>query len=598
MQKKNKRIEVVIISLLIVFAICILISTYLSKKHSSEYSKITYDNIIESLKVNGDYVSTFLNSDGLSLFTDSESKDYKNFQEKLSNYVQKQDLISIYFISISGNAPRYVVGSDSNFPAESTIPKMVEKASNGQDNYSEFDSSNNFIVSYHPVYDVDDNIIAVIRMDKSSDPIRVTENYSVFFTYAFLVEIITMVIASLLILSMYRKHIDNSVYESSLKNQFLYRINHEVRTPMTAILGFCRIARTETNIETIYDHIDQINSSSQLLLQSINNIIDISRIESGDLTLSPEPFSIHQLLQNIERVMKIQANAKQQTFSISFEDDLPKLVVSDKRYITQILVNLISNAIKFTPEKGSISTSVSLLEVKNQKCNLQFIIKDSGVGIEDKYISILLEDFEKNDGSISKKSGNIGLGLTMTKLLIERMNGSISIDSKIGEGSTFKFNLWVDYIEENHVPVKIVQEKTTVNVAEAELLNCNGMHFLVVEDNDINQLIIENILKGLGATIEFATNGRVGLDKYLQNPNSFNIIFMDIQMPVMDGLEATRKIRESNCSNSKTIPIIAMTAEVFKEDIDRALEAGVNIHVGKPFKVEDISLAINKAIKE
>lgn len=412
MQKKNKIIEIFIVSLLVVFAVCILISTYLSKKYANEYSKITYDNIIGFLKVNGEYVSTFINSEQLSFFADSaniQSEEYENFQNTLSNYVQKQNLISIYFTSFSENTPKYIIGSDLNFPNETTNSKMIEKASNGQITYSEFNPSTNFISLYHPVYDIDKNIISVVRIDMLSDSIQITENYSTFFTYAFIIEIIAIVAASLLISFLYRKHIENFIYEASLKNQFLYRINHEVRNPMTSILGFCRIAKNETNIEQMYEYIDQINSSSQLLLQSINNIIDISRIESGDLVLNSETFSLTQLLQNIERVMKTQANTKNQTFCVNFEDTIPKFVISDKRYITQIIINLVSNAIKFTPEGGNISVFVDILEVKNKKCNIQFIVKDSGIGIEDKYISILLEDFEKNDGSISKKSGNLGL---------------------------------------------------------------------------------------------------------------------------------------------------------------------------------------------
>lgn len=503
---------------------------------------------------------------------------------------------------------------------------------------------------------------------------------------------------------------------NNAKKDFLSHMSHEIRTPMNVIIGMTTIAGTHLNNQKrMEDCLSKIAFSSRHLLSLINDILDMSKIEEGKMTINHEPFRLQQLTESIISVIHSQTIGQGKKFKCDVEDVTQEIFVGDFMRVNQILLNLLSNAVKFTHEGGSIRLGIRQINRKNNRVYLQFDVSDTGIGMSEEFLERLFTPFEQADSKISQKYGGTGLGMAITHNLVEMLGGTIRVKSKPQEGTTFTVKLpfdlpqeaverkkwqldtlkvlvvdddedacthaglllkrmgidaqWVkfgceavrivleahdtgaDYdvciidwqmpdlngvevtrqirkklgkdtliiiisaydwseIEEearkagaNAFISKPLFESTLYNVllsvlasepsggklAETESNICLGKRILLVEDNELNQEIAAELLKGTGGQIECAGNGKEALERFLSSPPGYyDLILMDVQMPVMDGYSATRQIRSSSHPDAKTIPVVAMTANTFSEDVDASYEAGMNGHIPKPIEVKTL----------
>ena len=362
------------------------------------------------------------------------------------------------------------------------------------------------------------------------------------------------------------------------KHQFLANMSHEIRTPMNAIKGMTDILIRRNPNDDQKEYLDGIKQSSDSLLFIINDILDISKIEAGKVELEQEPFSVNELVKNVHTIMQFKAEEK----GLELLKDIPSgnlNVNGDATRLRQILINLIGNAIKFT-ENGLVTTSVKSEQV-GEKLNLHFCVSDTGIGIEQSNIDKIFESFEQAYSDTSRKFGGTGLGLSISKKLVELHNGKIWVESEKGKGSQFHFI--IPYASaESGAEVKPTEDFSN-NIADT----IKGIRILLVEDNAFNVVVAQEELEDAieGVQVEVAENGLIAVEKL--KSSAFDVILMDIQMPVMNGFEATKVIRALD-SEKAQIPIIAMTANVLKEEVDLCYQAGMNDFIGKPFDTNEL----------
>lgn len=372
--------------------------------------------------------------------------------------------------------------------------------------------------------------------------------------------------------------------ESKSKSEFLSRMSHEMRTPMNAIIGMTGIAKKSDDKERVQYCLDKIESASNHLLGVINDILDMSKIEAGKLEISETSFKFEKLIEEAVNVVSFKMDEKYQHFNITIDENVPKNIIADQQRLAQVITNLLSNANKFTPEHGNINLRVHVLSENDNLYNIQFEIIDNGIGISEEQQQKLFRSFEQADGSISRKFGGTGLGLSISKNIIDLMGGRIYVESEIGKGSRFVVEVNIkedknEYNEEDFLPKEVQEETVAV---------FNGKRALIAEDMEINREIFIGMLEDTGIIIDCAENGEEACKMFIENNGKYDIIFMDINMPELDGYEATKKIRAMNLESSQTVPIVAITANVFKEDIEKCLAAGMNDHIGKPFVSDEV----------
>jgi len=497
---------------------------------------------------------------------------------------------------------------------------------------------------------------------------------------------------------------------SKAKSSFLANMSHEIRTPMNAIIGMTMIAESSDEMDRIKDAIGKIRSSSHHLLGVINDVLDVSKIESGKYELSPTDFEFESMLQQVVTLNDFRISEKQQDLKVHIDPAIPKTIHSDRQRLAQVITNLVSNAVKFTPEKGSITINTELLESNNEICTILVRVTDTGIGISPEQQAKLFQSFQQAETSTSRKFGGTGLGLVICKSIVEMMGGKIWIESELGKGATFAFTIsvkhvpekepsvsnwsnlrilvvdddpitleylgemagrygaccdtvpsakdafasierngaydlyFVDYImpvtdgieftrrlkmEETYkAPVVMISatewstfedeakcagvddfiakpifpsdveavinsflgiDKTGIDDSTIKYTDqFDGRHVLIAEDIEINREVVAALLEPLHLDIAFAANGKEAVRMVSEAPGYYDMIFMDIQMPEMDGYEATQAIRSLDAARANDIPIIAMTANVFKEDIEKCIASGMNAHVGKPLDFDEV----------
>jgi len=377
---------------------------------------------------------------------------------------------------------------------------------------------------------------------------------------------------------------------SQSKSNFLANMSHEIRTPMNAIIGMTIIGKKVDEIEQKNHALNKIGDASSHLLGVINDVLDMAKIEANKLELAPIEYNFEHMLQKALTVVNFRVDEKKQQLTLSIDKKVPRYLIGDEQRLVQIITNLLSNAVKFTPEQGIIRLDASLISETDGNCELRIEVTDSGIGISAEQKERLFRAFEQAESGISRKYGGTGLGLTICKSIIELMGGKIWVESELGKGAKFIFtikalrsdkssgSMIINYDNESLDIEDSIDDKTAGFFA--------GRKLLVVEDIEINREIVIALLEDTGLIIDCAENGREALIMIEQAPDKYDIVFMDVQMPHMNGLEATRRIRALPERQRSRLPIIAMTANVFKSDIEDCLAAGMDDHLGKPLDAE------------
>ena len=375
------------------------------------------------------------------------------------------------------------------------------------------------------------------------------------------------------------------------KTDFLSNMSHDIRTPMNAVVGITTLMKHELNQpEKLAEHLDKLESSSRLLLSIINDILDMSRIESGETTLNTERVNLAQQVEQLADIVQQQANQHGQTFTVQTRMQ-HEHVLADPNCLNQVLLNILSNAVKYTPSGGHIRFEVDELSHGERYAKYRFVVQDDGIGMSEAYQATLFDPFTREERSGTNKVQGTGLGMAITKRVVDLMGGTISAQSAPGKGARFAvvLELPIDADASAACEAPMLPD-------EAETVSplC-GMNFLCAEDNAINAEILTMLLETKGATCTICPNGQEIVDAFADvKPGDYDMILMDVQMPVMDGLEATRQIRAGNNPLGATIPILAMTANAFLEDMQKSKEAGMDEHLSKPVDLATLERVVKR----
>ncbi len=368
-----------------------------------------------------------------------------------------------------------------------------------------------------------------------------------------------------------------------LKQQFMANMSHEIRTPMNAIVGMTRLLLSKEPRPDQMRYLDAIRLSADNLLVIINDILDLSKIEAGKIVIEHTDFSLNEMVQSVRDMLLLRAEEKHLQMRVSLDPAIPNRLVGDPTRINQVLINLAGNAVKFT-DKGSVDIRTTLHKKEQDTIWIQFDIIDTGIGIAPDYVDKIFESFTQAGTDIARKFGGTGLGLTISKELVALMRGSISVKSELGKGTVFTVVLPLAVATVQHA------EASHATITEDVKQKLGKVKLLLVEDNEFNRMVAEDTLHEIipGVTVDIAVNGQEAVDKVQQQ--HYDLLLMDIQMPVMDGLTATKYIRGQLPAPARDVKIIAMTANVLQEDVQRYLKAGMNAYVSKPFHTEELLL--------
>ena len=378
---------------------------------------------------------------------------------------------------------------------------------------------------------------------------------------------------------------------SKAKTDFLANMSHDIRTPMNAIIGITTLMKNELHQpEKLAEHLDKLENSGQLLLGIINDILDMSRIESGKTTLNVEKMNLPQQISQLDSIIRQQAGQRRQTFTVNTHLQHEN-VLADPNRLNRVLMNILSNAVKYTPTGGHIRFEVDELPRNEHYARYRFVVQDDGIGMSEAYQKTLFDPFTREERSGTNKVQGTGLGMAITKNIVDLMGGSINVESTTGKGTRFEVVLEFPVDAE----ADTVPEAQVLPEEEEETSPLSGMKFLCAEDNAINAEILEMLLEANGASCTICSNGQEIVDAFASvKPGEYDMILMDVQMPVMDGLEATRRIRSGENPLGRIIPILAMTANAFLEDMQKSREAGMDEHLSKPVDIAALEQTVKR----
>jgi signal transduction histidine kinase/CheY-like chemotaxis protein len=612
----EKRIIIIILFVIISLSVSIYMMVY------HQYYNLTINKLKEDARIVHQYVEDIISEDSFTQLNtiEDESKEIYQSAHKLLDelrrianirylYTAKQNINGEYIYVLDGLDPAAEDFRHVGDPIEKEIVPDLAKSLNNEivlgDRILDTDWGIVY-VTYFPVHDTFGNVVGAIGMEFDCEHL-----YNSFHRVRLLTMLITVFLAIVciiiavvvlkkvvrrmeLVLEKKDKALiaakDEALKNSNAKSEFLSRMSHEIRTPMNAIFGMTAIAESTNDSSKIKYCLSTIKTSSAQLLDLINDVLDMSKIEAGKFELFMAPFNIKKVLQKASSLVADKIEHKNQKFDLTFEENMKLDFVGDELRISQVITNLLSNAVKFTPENGNVSIRIKQVKQEDSYTTLLFSVSDTGIGMKHAQLDKLFVSFEQADTSISRKYGGTGLGLAISKSIIEKMGGKIWAESGIDKGSVFYFELRLQNAEEQNDSASIVQNKIELpdetkiedEISPEEAPDFSHICLLLAEDIDINREIVISLLESTHVTIETAENGQIAVQKFQNAPNKYNLILMDIQMPEMDGYEAARTIRSCDIPNAKTIPIVAMTANAFKEDIEKCLASGMNDHLAKP----------------
>ncbi|MCL2820974.1 MAG: response regulator [Oscillospiraceae bacterium] len=383
------------------------------------------------------------------------------------------------------------------------------------------------------------------------------------------------------------KILENTIEEKNelmhSKSIFFANMSHEIRTPLNVIIGMTALAENEDDNAEKNKLLVKTKVASNHLLNVINNVLEISKMDANKIIIDYSANDFYECIRDVVKIITFKVEEKSQNFKYEINNNIPKYMVFDNFRLTQILTNLLSNAVKFTPDHGTINFYVDSTSNEDGIYNIKFTVNDSGIGISKEQQEKLFDIFMQADDSTTKKYGGTGLGLFIAKFLTEEMGGSLYVESELNEGATFYAEFPVRQANEDEIKDSLIYDDMEIKDNDY-----SDKCLLLVEDIDINREIVIGLVKDLNIEVVTAENGKQAVEIYKKSPERFDIIFMDIMMPEMDGYEATRQIRKLDNEHSKKVPIIAMTANAYKEDIEKCLNAGMDTHIAKPYSDKDL----------
>ena len=380
---------------------------------------------------------------------------------------------------------------------------------------------------------------------------------------------------------------------SRAKSRFLSRMSHEIRTPINAIIGLDSIALRDESISPhTRDELNKIGTSARHLLSIVNDILDMSRIESGRMELKEEIFSFRDFLEQICIIVDGQCEDKGLRFVCSREEGLEEYYVGDSLKLKQVLINVLGNSVKFTDAPGTITLNAAQTACNDERATLRFEMTDTGIGMDKEFIPKLFEAFSQEDTGNTTRYGGSGLGMAITRSFVEMMGGTIRVESEKGFGSSFTVTVTVGRAKENEKAATAGKDAKSAEVLPDRL------HLLIVEDQEMNAEVLADLLELENISSEWAENGKRGVEMFAESEKGrFDVILMDMRMPVMDGLTATREIRKLDRPDASTIPIIALSANAFEEDVRQCLEAGMNAHLSKPVDLDRLKETLGRLLE-
>jgi signal transduction histidine kinase/CheY-like chemotaxis protein len=378
---------------------------------------------------------------------------------------------------------------------------------------------------------------------------------------------------------------------SRAKGDFLANMSHEMRTPINAVVGMTVIGKAAADIPKKDYCFDRIDEASAHLLGVINDILDMSKIEADKLELAEVTYDFRSVIERVVHVINFKADEKHLKLTVDIDEKIPLSLLGDDQHLALVITNLLGNAVKFTPEGGTITLTAARIADTDEDCLLRIEVGDSGIGISEEQQAKIFASFQQADSGTSRTYGGTGLGLAISKRIVELMDGEIWVNSQLGQGSVFGFTIRQKLVRNSELPDE------TAHGGEIIPGEFFGNTALLVDDVEINREIIISILEDTGLSIVEAENGADALNLFTNDPGHFDMILMDLQMPVLDGYTATERIRALDVPNAKAIPIIAMTANVFKEDMENSKKAGMDEHIGKPISVPELLRILRKYLK-
>ena len=370
------------------------------------------------------------------------------------------------------------------------------------------------------------------------------------------------------------------------KTEFLSNMSHDIRTPINGIMGMTAIALKEDNPQKTIDCLKKIQGASNHLMSLINDILDMSRIERGKIEITNSNLNIIRIVEECVSIVYGEMDDRNLEINVNVDEVIHSELFGDDLHLKQVLINIIGNAVKFTPDHGKIWIRIRETGHDSIKSFFQIEIEDNGIGMKEEFIKDIFKPFSQEASTSRTKYQGTGLGMAITKNIIELMDGSIEVESEYQKGT--KFTVYLPFL---------INSRYQERILEKQEKNISGISILLVDDNELNLDVAKELLEAEGAKVTTSWNGKEALDIFeREKEGTFDVIIMDIMMPVMDGLEATRKIRQLGKKDALHIPIIAMTANAFREDIQKSLDAGMNEHISKPVDIDTIMMVISKFI--